>query len=37
MSKGMWKGNKLLEGWDIDGDGKDGAVQMATALKMLKA
>ena len=37
MSKGMWKGNKLLEGWDIDGDGKDGAVQMATALKMLKS
>jgi len=35
-NKGVWKGNKLLEGWDIDGDGKDGAVLMATALRVLK-
>ena len=34
---GMWKGNKLLEGWDLDGDGKSGAVLMATALRQLKA
>lgn len=34
---GMWKGNKLLEGWDLDGDGKNGALLMATALRQLKA
>lgn len=35
--KGIWKGNTLLEGWDIDGDGKDGVTVMATALRVLKA
>mmetsp|Transcript_66251 Transcript_66251/g.96990 ORF Transcript_66251/g.96990 Transcript_66251/m.96990 type:complete len:947 (+) Transcript_66251:324-3164(+) len=35
--KGLWKDNRLLEGWDLDGDGKDGAMMMATALRMLKA
>ena len=35
--KGVWKDNRLLEGWDLDGDGKDGAMMMATALRMLKA
>jgi hypothetical protein len=34
---GPWKGNRLLEGWDLDGDGKNGAILMATALRELRA
>ena len=37
VCRGVWKNNRVLEGWDMDGDGKDGAIQMATALRQLKA